>query len=178
MELRLLYSRWDIEIMVQGIADRLEQRYSREESIHTICVMDGAVMFHSDLVRRLTSLDVITDYIKVSSYVGATSINPRIDIPTFSNTSEKKHIIVVEDICDTGHTLAMLLPVIQNVCQPLSLTTVCLLNKKERRDVPVEPDIYGTICPDQFVIGYGFDHNGRYRNLPDIYTMHASRASV
>ena len=129
-------------------------------------VLKGAFMFMADLMRHIGG-DVTCDFISVSSYVGSTSsgevqIRKDVDSPL-----EGRHVIIVEDIVDTGLTLHYLQGILQKR-NPASLKTACLLSKPSRRKAPVPVDYIGFEIEDKFVVGYGLDFNERYRNLPYI----------
>ncbi len=135
--------------------------------ITLIAVLKGSVIFLSDLMRHLTVPHKI-DFMATSSYgavtesTGVVKILKDLDAPIVG-----KHVLIVEDIIDTGHTLSYLLEILENR-HPASLRIVTLLDKKERREVPVFVDYVGFEVPNRFVIGYGLDFNELYRNLPYI----------
>ncbi len=135
--------------------------------ITLIAVLKGSVIFLSDLMRHLTVPHRI-DFMATSSYgdvtesTGVVKILKDLDSPIMG-----KHVLIVEDIIDTGHTLSYLLEILEHR-QPASLRIVTLLDKRERREVPVFVDYVGFEVPNKFVIGYGLDFNELYRNLPYI----------
>ena len=137
-------------------------------------VLSGAVVFLADLVRHMT-VPVRLGFVGVSSYPGA-STEPQTPRLT-SDLSEDlagRDVLLVDDILDTGRTLAALLERIR-ACRPASLRT-CVLLRKRRPDCPGRPevDFCGFDVPNEFVLGYGLDYDNRYRNLPDICALAAS----
>lgn len=137
-----------------------------------ICVMDGAFIFAADLARELKS-DVTFEFIKASSYGNhhESSRSVALENPErLRGSLFTQDVLIVEDICDTGHTLSLIQRAVQGR-SPKSLRTAVLLNKQSRREVPVQLDYIGFEIPNVFVAGYGLDDAGKYRNLPDICTM-------
>jgi hypoxanthine phosphoribosyltransferase len=142
------------------------RRDAGEHPILLLGVLKGAFMFMADLMRSIGG-DVTCDFISVSSYVGSTSsgevqIRKDVDSPL-----EGRHVIIVEDIVDTGLTLHYLQGILQKR-KPATLKTACLLSKPSRRKAPVPVDYIGFEIEDKFVVGYGLDFNEQYRNLPYI----------
>jgi hypoxanthine phosphoribosyltransferase len=133
-------------------------------------VLKGAAIFLADLARNIT-VDCTFDFVAVSSYgkaqktSGAVKLIKDVDQPI-----EGKHVIIVEDILDTGLTLDFLQKLFQQH-QPRSLRIATLLDKPSRRLVKIEADYVGFKIPNQFVLGYGMDYAERFRNLPDICLM-------
>jgi hypoxanthine phosphoribosyltransferase len=137
------------------------------EPLLLVGVLKGAVMFLSDLARKIPG-EVTFDFIAVSSYgkdsrsSGQVKLNKDLD-----SSIEGKSVIVVEDILDTGLTLEYLLRVLQQR-KPRTLKVAVLLDKKERRLTDVQADYVGFSIPNEFVVGYGLDYAERYRNLPGV----------
>ncbi|HKX29992.1 MAG TPA: hypoxanthine phosphoribosyltransferase [Blastocatellia bacterium] len=132
-----------------------------------ICVLKGAMIFMSDLMRTI-DLNLTIDFIAVSSYSrGTTSTGEVKIIKDLDEPLEGRDIIIVEDILDTGLTLSYLVRSFRTR-GATSVKIVTLLNKPERRKVEVNPDYIGFEIPDKFVVGYGLDYAERYRNLPYI----------
>jgi hypoxanthine phosphoribosyltransferase len=132
-----------------------------------ICVLKGAMLFMSDLMRAI-DLNLTIDFIAVSSYGRGTSTTGEVRIvKDLDEPLEGRDIILVEDILDTGLTLSYL---VRNFRSrgATSIKIATLLNKPERRKVEVTPDYVGFTIPDKFVVGYGLDYAERYRNLPYI----------
>lgn len=132
-----------------------------------IGVLKGSVIFLADLVRHI-ALPIFVDFIGISSYGDATVSSGVVQITQdLSKPIENKHVIVVEDIVDTGHTVHYLL---ENLAtrRPASLKLASLLHKPERQEREVKIDYLGFTIPNKFVVGYGLDIAQRYRNLPYI----------
>ena len=163
------------EILVSGdqIARR-NQELGKEISAHyqgeeltVISIINGALLFTADLIRHI-NLPVRVDCIRVSSYRNSTSPEKKPEMIYNVNLElENRHVLLIDDILDTGRTLFMLNEVIQRM-GPKSLRTCVLLNKLGRREIPMDSDFIGFSIPDRFVVGYGLDFAERYRNLPCI----------
>jgi len=139
----------------------------RDKDMLLICVLKGAVIFLSDLMRQLDQ-PVEIDFIAISSYGTATQSSGVVRIlKDLEGSIEGRHCLVVEDIIDTGLTLKYLK---ENLCsrRPASLKIVTLLDKPTSRKVGIEPDYCGFSIPDEFVVGYGLDYNEKFRQLPGI----------
>lgn len=137
------------------------------EAVHLICILKGSVLFMSELSKRIT-VPVTMDFMKVSSYGDATESSGRVKISKDLDESvEGKNIIVIEDIIDSGRTLAYLLEVLK-LRNPKSIKLCTLLDKPDRRVTQVPVDYVGFEIPDEFVVGYGLDYAQKYRNLPYI----------
>ena len=136
-------------------------------------VLNGAVMVMSDLQRAMRS-HVEMDWMAVSSYGAGTQSSGVVRILKDLNVSiQGRNVLVVEDIIDSGHTLNYLLRLLQER-QPASLRVVTLLDKPDRRAVPIDVDWVGFSIPNEFVVGYGLDYNELYRNLPYIGVLKPS----
>ena len=135
--------------------------------VHLIGVLKGACIFLADLARAL-ECDVTMDFIAVSSYGSSTKSSGQVRLLKDLDTSlEGRHVVIVEDIVDTGLTLTYLQEILK-ARAPRSLRTACLLSKPSRREVDVTVDYIGFTIEDRFVVGYGLDHHERYRQLPYI----------
>ena len=162
-----------IQRRVSEIAALIREDYAGEEVV-LIGVLKGAAIFMSDLARNIgRDVDVKMDFIAVSSY-GDSSTSSGIvkiikDMDTFA---EGKNLILVEDIMDTGLTLAYLREIFM-ARGPKSFKTCVLLEKPERKKVDSVLDYKGFTIPDKFVVGYGLDYAGKWRHLPDIWTVAA-----
>jgi hypoxanthine phosphoribosyltransferase len=137
------------------------------ENLHLICVLKGAAMFLADLIRAMEG-PVSIDFIALSSYGGGTTSSGEVRlIKDLDYGLEGRHVLIVEDIVDTGLTLNYLQQVLR-ARNPKSLRTACLLSKPSRRQVDVKVDYIGFTIDDRFVVGYGLDYSEQYRNLPYI----------
>jgi len=140
------------------------------DDIHFVCVLKGAFMFLSDLVRAFDDR-VTLDFIAVSSYGASTKSSGEVRLVKDVDTSlADRHVVIVEDIVDTGLTLHYLQDILRRR-GPASLRTACLLSKPSRRQVDVTVDFIGFTIGDQFVVGYGLDYSEQYRNLPYVGIM-------
>ncbi len=138
-----------------------------EDDIHFVGVLKGAVPFMADLIRAVPG-GVTIDFIAVSSYGGGTSTSGEVRMLKDVDASlDGRHVIIVEDIVDTGLTLHYLQDLLR-LRNPRSLRTACLLSKPSRRKVEVPVEFIGFTIDDQFVVGYGLDYAEQYRNLPYI----------
>ena len=159
-----------IQARVKEMAEEIERDYPDSEEIHMVCVLKGGFVFMSDLVRNM-STRVSMDFIAVSSYGSGTKSSGEVRFQKDLDTSlENRHVIVVEDIVDTGLTLKYLQEILRSRA-PRSLRTACLLSKPSRRKVEVPVDYIGFTIEDRFVVGYGLDYAEKYRNLPHIAVL-------
>lgn len=133
-------------------------------------VLSGAIVFFADLIRQLP-VAMSTELVSVSSYRGATteSLGASV-VGALPRDLTGKHVVIVDDILDTGRTLGLLKAEIA-MQNPASLRICVLLRKERTRDVPVEADLAGFDIPDVFIVGYGLDYDGHYRNLRDIRVL-------
>lgn len=137
------------------------------ESVLLVAVLRGAALFTADLVRAI-STPVEMDFMAVSSYGSSTKSSGVVRIlKDLDETLEGRHVLVVEDILDTGLTLKYLLKNLASR-EPKSLEVVTLLSKEGKQRVPISCKYVGFSIPDEFVVGYGLDYNEYYRNLPYI----------
>lgn len=164
---RVLIPEDQIEARITEIAEKISEEY-RGQSLHLICILKGGAMFMCELAKRIHDVDVSFDFMSVSSY-GAGTVSSGIVkiVKDLDEPLEGKHVMIVEDIIDTGHTLNHLSRILMER-QPLSIEICTLLNKPSRREkeVPVKYSCFE--IPDEFVVGYGLDYDQRYRNLPFI----------
>ena len=139
-----------------------------DKDLLLVCILKGGVIFLSDLSRALASPHAI-DFMAISSYGGKrTASSGVVRILMDLNTNiENRHVVIVEDIIDTGHTLQYIIENLRTR-DPASLKICTLLDKPSRREVPIQIDYVGFSIPNEFVVGYGLDFNERYRNLPYI----------
>ena len=137
-----------------------------EEDLHLIGVLKGAVLFLGDLIRQMDGT-VSIDFMALSSYAGTTSSGEVRVLKDLDYGLEGRHVVIVEDIVDTGLTLHYLQEILK-ARNPKSLRTACLLSKPSRRKIQVDVDYIGFTIEDKFVVGYGLDYGEKYRNLPYI----------
>ena len=159
-----------IQARIGEMAAEIEASYPADESIHLVGVLKGGFVFLADLARAMTTR-VSLDFIAVSSYGSGTKSSGEVRFLKDLDTSiEDRHVLLVEDIVDTGRTLKYLQ---QNLARraPRTLKTACLLSKPSRREVEVPVDYIGFTIEDRFVVGYGLDYDEKYRNLPHIAVL-------
>ena len=155
-----------LETRIQEMADKINRDYAGQ-TVHLIGILKGSVFFVCELAKRLT-IPATLDFMSVSSYGSETKTSGRVKISKDLDESiEGRHVIVVEDIIDSGNTLSYLLRILSER-QPESIRLFTLLNKPDRREKEVEVDDSGFVIPDVFVVGYGLDYAQKYRNLPYI----------
>jgi hypoxanthine phosphoribosyltransferase len=168
-ELKLLYPREDIAAAVRLLAGRISADYAGKDLL-VIGVLKGAVIFLSDLVREIT-IPVELDFIGLSSYGDGVSSCGEVKVTAHPTTAiEGRHVLVVEDIVDTGLCLEALLKIIR-ARNPASIKVCALMDKPARHRVAVDVGYSGFTIPDRFVVGYGLDYAQRYRHLGQIYTL-------
>lgn len=139
--------------------------------VKLICILKGSAFFACELAKRIT-VPVMLDFMQVSSYGAGTSSNGQVTIKKDLDESiEGDHVIVVEDIIDSGNTLYRLLPMLLER-RPADLTVCTMLDKPERREVDIDVKYNGFQIPDEFVVGFGLDFDQKYRNLPFIGVIH------
>ena len=159
-----------IRARIGELAEQIEADYPAGEEIHLVCVLKGGFMFMADLVRGM-SARVTLDFIAVSSYATSTRSSGEVRLlKDLDSGLEGRHVIIIEDIVDTGLTLTYLQDILR-ARAPRSLRTACLLSKPSRRVVDVTVDYVGFTIEDRFVVGYGLDYAEKYRNLPDIAAL-------
>lgn len=138
-----------------------------EQDLHFVCVLKGAFMFLSDLIRAMSG-NVTIDFMALASYGGGTTSSGEVRlVKDLDKGLEGRDVIIVEDIVDTGLTLHYLQEILR-ARGPRSLRTACLLSKPSRRLVEVPVDYIGFTIDDKFVVGYGLDYAEQYRHLPYI----------
>lgn len=163
---RVLIPAEDVQQKVAEIAAELDEVY-RDKTPLMVGVLTGAVAFMADLMRAMT-VPVVIDFMAVSSYGAATESTGVVRIlKDLDQDVEGRHILVVEDIVDSGLTLQYLIDVLRRR-NPADIRVVALLKKDKPNAIDVQVDSIGFRIPDEFVIGYGLDYAGRYRNLPFI----------
>ncbi len=163
-DLKVLFTEEQLQNKVKELAERINQEYKSEELI-TICVLKGAVMFAVDLVKNLT-MPVKMEFIRLSSYGSGTVSSGKVHAVDISLPDlNDKNVLIIEDIVDTGHTAKFLLDFINNNFKTKSTKFCSLLDKKISRAAEIEPDYYGFEIDDKFVVGYGLDFDGYFRNL-------------
>lgn len=159
-----------IQSRVKELAAEIERDYPEGEEIHLVGVLKGGFIFMADLVRAM-SHRVSLDFIAVSSYAKSTKSSGEVRmLKDLDSGLQGRHIIIVEDIVDTGLTLTYLQEILR-ARSPKTLRTACLLSKPSRRQVDVAVEYIGFTIEDRFVVGYGLDYAEQYRNLPYIAVL-------
>lgn len=166
---KILIKEEEIKKRVTELANELSKDY-KESFPHLVCVLKGATVFLTDLIREM-NIYLSLDFLGISSYGASTKSSGIIKITKdLDHSIENRHVLIVEDIVDTGLTLSYLREML-SARKPLSLKACALLNKKVRRKIEVPVEYYGFEIPDEFVVGYGLDFNEKYRNLPYISVL-------
>ena len=168
--MEILLSQEQIQARVAEMGAQIERDYPEGEGIHLVGVLKGGFMFMADLVRAM-SPRVTLDFIAVSSYAKSTKSSGEVRmLKDLDSGLEGRHVIIVEDIVDTGLTLTYLQDILR-ARAPKSLKTACLLSKPSRRKVNVKVEYVGFTIEDRFVVGYGLDYAEQYRNLRHIAVL-------
>ena len=163
---KIIYTKEEIFERVKELAAEISQNYKSDDLI-VITVLKGGAMLSADLVREL-DFPVTLDYLSVSSYYSGTTSTGSVQIKKDTDINVKgRHVLIVEDIVDSGNTLAHLIKLF--ALRGAKDVRICtLLNKPSRRVTKVKVDYIGFEIPDEFVVGYGLDYDQKYRNLPYI----------
>lgn len=166
---RILIPQDDIQLMCRRLGEQISHDYQGKEII-LIGVLKGAFVFMADLARHI-SVPVRIDFMSVSSYGSGTRTSGVVRITKdLDSDISGKHIIVVEDIVDTGLTLNHLRELL-STRNPASIALCTAFDKPDRRKVEIEVEYTGLRIPDEFIVGYGLDFDGKYRNLPDVAVL-------
>lgn len=169
---KILVSQRQIARRVKEMAKQLDKLYEGRKPV-VVCILKGSSIFFSDLIRNMkTKLTV--DFMSVSSYGSGTKSSGNVVIKQDLTTDIKgRDVLIVEDIIDSGNTLYNLKKIL-NERLPASVNIVTLLDKPDRREVPMEPEYTCFVIEDEFVIGYGLDYAEAYRNLPYVGVLKRS----
>lgn len=165
-QISVLISKDEVEDRIAQMAEAIDKAYAGK-TVHLVGILKGSVFFLCELAKRLT-IPVTMDFMSVSSYgdkmvsSGVVKLSKDLD-----ENIEGRDVIIVEDILDSGRTLSYLVEAL-SARKPESLKIITLLDKPERRVIPVELYMTGFQIPDRFVVGYGLDCAQKYRNLPYI----------
>ena len=163
----ILLSTEQIQERVRGLAAEIERDHADAGTLHLVCVLKGAFVFLADLVRAL-KIPSTLDFMAASSYAKGTTTTGEVRLlKDLDIALNGRHVIVVEDIVDTGLTLTYLQDIMR-ARGPKTLRTACLLSKPSRRKVDVPVEYIGFTIDDRFVVGYGLDYAEQHRNLPYI----------
>lgn len=163
---KVLFSEEQLRARIQELGAQITKDYAGEELV-LVCILRGSYIFMADLSRAI-DLPLSADFIALSSYGAGTSSSGQVELrKDLSDPVEGKHLLIVEDILDSGNTLYYLTNLLKTR-HPASVRICTLLNKPERREKDIHPDYVGFTIPDAFVVGYGLDYAEKYRNLPYI----------
>jgi len=168
-KLNILFTRDEIATTVERLAAEIRRDYLTKHPV-LLAVLKGSFIFLADLIRQL-DFPLEIEFVRLSSYGKGTESSGRVKMaPGALSKIRGRHVLVVEDIIDTGLTAAFLLDYLRRK-KPASLKLCSLTDKPERRRVMVNIDYRGLTVPDKFIVGYGIDCDERYRHLPDIYVV-------
>lgn len=169
---RVLCSEQEIAQAVKEMGAKISKDYAGKDLI-LVCILKGAAMFYADLARRIT-IPLDMDFMSISSYGNSRKSSGIVQIRKDMDANiEGRHVLIVEDIVDSGQTLAYLKELLM-ARSPASLKICTLLDKPERRVNDLVTDYVAMKIPDEFVVGYGLDYAEKYRNLPYIGVLRPS----
>ena len=168
-KLKVLVSQAELKSTVAKLAEAITRDY-RDKNPLLLGILKGVFVFMSDLVRQL-DFPLEIEFVRLSSYGSGKQTSGRVKmVQGLELDIEGRHVLVVEDIIDTGTSLSFLLDYLKKK-KPASLKLCALTDKPSRRRLPVKIDYLGLTVPDKFLVGYGLDCDEKYRNLPDIYVL-------
>jgi hypoxanthine phosphoribosyltransferase len=158
----------EIDSRIKALAVELNRDYKDKRPIF-IAILNGSFMFASDLFKEI-NIDAEICFIKLASYKGTRSTGNVITSIGLDEPLKDRHVVIIEDIVDTGNTLKKFLPQLHNQ-QPASLKIAALLHKPEALEHPIVIDYLGFSVPNKFLLGFGLDYDGLGRNLAEIYQL-------
>lgn len=165
----IMYSKEQIEAKVKELGAQITTDYQGKDLL-VVGILKGALIFMADLVRNI-NVPISFDFMAVSSYGASTESSGVVRIlKDLERSIEGKHVLIVEDVVDTGLTLKYLLENLK-ARKPASIKVCTLLDKPDRRRADVKADYNGFVIPDEFVVGYGLDYAERYRETPYIFVL-------
>ncbi len=162
---KVLISEETLQVKVKELALKLSEDYKGKNPLF-ICILKGSIFFTTDLLRYLT-IPCHIEFMAVSSYQSGTTSGEVRLVKDLNVPIQNRHVIIVEDIIDSGNTLSYLKRLLEQR-NPASIKLCTLLDKPERRKVNLEADYVGFTIPDEFVVGYGLDYAEDYRQIPEI----------
>jgi len=166
-DIKQLITEEEIQVGIKKLGEQLNQNYNGEE-LYMVCVLKGAVMFATDLAKVLT-MPLKMEFIRLSSYGSGTVSTGKVNAVDIALPDlNGKNVLIVEDIIDTGHTAKFLIDFMNQNFHTKSLKFCSLLDKKAKREVDIDADFYCFDVEDKFLVGFGLDYDGEYRNLPFI----------
>ena len=158
----------EIDVQVQRVADEINRDYADKKPLF-VAILNGSFIFAADLFKKI-NLEAEICFIKLASYKGVKSTGKVITAIGLDTDLFGRHVIIVEDIVDTGKTLFQFLPQLEHQ-HPASLKVASLLHKPDASVHPIKIDYLGFTIPDKFVLGYGLDYDGLGRNIKEIYQL-------
>ena len=163
-DIKPLLNEDELKAGIKALADKLNEKY-KDEEVYLICVLKGSVMFMADLAKHLT-MPVKMEFIRLSSYGSGTTSSGKVNavdikLPDLNG----KNVLIIEDIIDTGHTAKFLMDFLNHNFKFKDIKFCALLDKKCKRVANIEADYYCFEVDDKFLVGYGLDIDGYYRNL-------------
>jgi hypoxanthine phosphoribosyltransferase len=162
---RVLFREEEIAARLDQLAAEITEDY-RGKELSVLAVLNGSLIFMADLLRRIP-LPLRLDCLRVKSYHGGTVSTGRVEFDHSALPDiDGRHVLLLDDILDSGHTLAAIIETIRISTHPLSIKSCVLLRKLKERSRPIEADYVGFDIEDEFVVGYGLDYREQYRNLP------------
>ncbi len=162
---KILVSEKEIETITTTLANKISNDY-KDKDLVMIGLLKGGIPFMMDVIKKVT-IHMVLDFMQTSSYHGGTSSSELVFKKDIEENIENKHVLLVDDIVDTGVTLHTIIEMLSKR-KPASIEIVTLLDKPEGRVVDLKPKYIGTTIPKAFVVGYGLDYEEKYRNLPYI----------
>lgn len=169
IRMRETISQDKIEARIRELAKEINELYAGTPIV-AVCVLKGGVMFFAELLKHVT-VGVEMDFIRLASYGSGTESSRNVKLRKDMDMSvEGKHVLLVEDVVDTGHTMAFLFDLLA-LRGAASVRLAALVDKRERREVDVTVDFAGFAIEEGFIVGYGLDYDEKYRELPAIYTI-------
>ncbi len=172
--MQVLLTEEQIQERIAELALEMNRLY-RKDPITIVGVLTGSIIFMADLIRKL-NMPIQLGLIQASSYRGAVTEPSTLEVQrTLLPELAGRNILVIDDILDTGQTLGHLLGYLRTL-EPTSLRAAVLLRKKGRQQISIEPEFTGFTIPDSFVVGYGLDYNGEFRQLPHIAILDVDEA--
>lgn len=163
-DLKVLINEAEIQNRIKEMANQLNEEYKNSE-LCVICVLKGSVMFMTDLIKYL-DMPLKLEFIRLSSYGSNLTSSGKVNAIDISLPDlNDKNVLVIEDIIDTGHTAQFLTEFFKHNFNVKSYKFISLLDKRCKREVNINPDMFGFEVEDKFLVGYGLDYDGYYRNL-------------
>ena len=162
--LKVMYEEEELQKRIKEVAEQIDKDYEGVDEVVIVSVLKGAIFFTVDLVKKMKT-PIVLEVMQVSSYCGTESTGNIIVKKDLDTSIEGKHVLVLEDIVDSGRTLKYLKEYLISK-NPKSVKIAVFFDKPDRRKVDIDIDYTGFTIPDKFVVGYGFDVDEKGRNIP------------